>query len=129
VLAGADPALEGMRAGSAKDVRAAMALLAQLIEQDIEEVEGEGARVKDGVARDRMPSVHDPEMRHGRKSKSQRFDGHKGEVVVEVESGVILNAPGVWRRSSRPKRRCGRHGQAQKKRLRRRTRKRRPQRN
>jgi hypothetical protein len=93
VLAGADPALAGMRAGSAEDVQAAMALLAQLIEQDIEEVEGEGAHLKDGVARNRVPSVHDPEMRHGRKSTSQRFDGHKGEIVVEVESGVIFTAP------------------------------------
>lgn len=36
--------------------------------------------------------VHDPEIRHGRKSKKVRFDGHKGEIVVDADSGVILEA-------------------------------------
>ena len=27
-------------------------------------------------------SVHDPEMRHGHKSSSKRFDGHKASVAV-----------------------------------------------
>ena len=33
--------------------------------------------------------MHDPEMRHGRKSKATRFDGHKLGVAVDVESQVI----------------------------------------
>ena len=28
-------------------------------------------------------SVHDPEMRHGHKSSSRRFDGHKAAIVVD----------------------------------------------
>ena len=32
-------------------------------------------------------SVHDPEMRHGRKSRSQRFDGHKAAVAVDPAPG------------------------------------------
>ena len=38
--------------------------------------------LKDGVSKDRIVSVHDTQMRHGRKSKSRRFDGHKAAVAV-----------------------------------------------
>src|SRR5690606_38205823 len=51
-------------------------LLAQDTEPDPDNPQG-GRRIKKGVARDRVPSVSDPEMRHGRKSASKRFDGHK----------------------------------------------------
>jgi hypothetical protein len=50
------------------------------------------ARIKQGVAPDRIISVHDPDMRHGRKSKRTRFDGHKGEIVVDSDGGVIMDA-------------------------------------
>ena len=40
-------------------------------------------RLKQGVSWDRILSVHDPEMCHGRKSSSQRFDGHKAAVAVD----------------------------------------------
>jgi len=36
-----------------------------------------------------MVSVHDPEMRHGRKSATKRFDGHKAAVAVDPESQLI----------------------------------------
>ena len=36
-----------------------------------------GCSIRDGVSRDRMPSVHDPELRHGHKSSRRRFKGHK----------------------------------------------------
>ena len=45
--------------------------------------------LKDGVSRDRMMSVHDPEMRHGHKSSSRRFDGHKAAIVVDTDSQLI----------------------------------------
>jgi hypothetical protein len=41
------------------------------------------------VADDRLLSVHDPEQRHGRKSKSKRFDGHKAAVVVDTDEQLI----------------------------------------
>ena len=44
---------------------------------------------RDGVSRDRMMSVHDPEMRQGRKSSSKRFDGHKAAIVVDTDSQLI----------------------------------------
>ena len=45
--------------------------------------------IRDGVSRDRMMSVHDPEMRHGRKSSRRRFDGHKAAIVVDTDSQLI----------------------------------------
>ncbi len=34
-------------------------------------------------------SVHDPQMRHGHKSSSRRFDGHKAAIVVDTDSQLI----------------------------------------
>ena len=65
-------------------------LLGQLLLQDVErggtgdDADGE-ASLKDGVSKDRMVSVYDPQMRHGHKSKSRRFDGHKAAVVVDTD--------------------------------------------
>ena len=64
-------------------------LLGQLLLQDVERKSGngdvdadadaadDGVSVKDGVSKDRMLSVHDPELRHGHKSSRRRFNGHK----------------------------------------------------
>jgi len=92
LLESADPSTIGMRGAGEKEVREAMRLLEQLVEQDVEVREDGGAQLKQGVAKDRIVSVHDPEMRHGRKSRRVRFDGHKGEIVVDAESGTILDA-------------------------------------
>ena len=43
----------------------------------------QAARAADSPDRDRIVSVHDPEMRYGRKSQSQRVDGHKAAVAVD----------------------------------------------
>ena len=40
-------------------------------------------------------SVHDPEMRHGHKSSSKRFDGHKASVAVDTDSQVITASDNV----------------------------------
>ena len=66
----------------------AAALLERLLLQDIERRE-DGARLKQGVSPDRVVSVHDPEMRHGRKSASKRFEGHKAAVAVDPESQLL----------------------------------------
>ena len=67
---------------------AAAELLGQLLLQDVERT-GDGIGLKDGVSRDRMMSVHDPEMRHGHKSSSRRFDGHKAAIVVDTDTQLI----------------------------------------
>ena len=73
--------------GREQVVRAAE-LLKQLIGQDVERHEG-AVSLRQGVAHDRVISVHDPEMRHGRKSSSTRFDGHKAAIAVDAESQLI----------------------------------------
>lgn len=37
-----------------------------------------------------MVSHSDPEMRHGRKSASRRFDGHKLDVITDEDSELVL---------------------------------------
>ena len=41
------------------------------------------------MSRDRTMSVHDPKMRHGHKSSSRRFDGHKAAIVVDTGTQLI----------------------------------------
>ena len=69
--------------GERQQIVAAAELLGQLLLQDVERTD-DGVNLKDGVSRDRMMSVHDPEMRHGHKSSSKRFDGHKAAIVVDT---------------------------------------------
>ena len=69
-------------------------LLGQLLLQDIERKSGDGdgddgVNLKGGVSKDRMMSVHDPEMRHGDKSSRRRFDGHKAAIVVNTDTQLI----------------------------------------
>lgn len=72
-------------------VHEATGLLTQLLMQDIER-QADGSRLKQGVSPDRVVSVHDPEMRHGRKSARRRFDGHKAAIAVDPESQLIMAA-------------------------------------
>jgi hypothetical protein len=97
IVADADRLLEEVRqvrgrleAGSAEDgqLEAAAGLLSRVLQQDVERRD-DGPALKEGVARDRMPSVHDPEMRHGRKSQAKRFDGHKAQVAVDTETQLV----------------------------------------
>jgi hypothetical protein len=73
-------------------IRQAAALLCQLLVQDIDGLDSDEPHLKEGVSKDRMPSATDPEMRHGRKSKSSRFDGHKAALAVDAATGLITDA-------------------------------------
>jgi hypothetical protein len=53
--------------------------------------EGLHARIREGTAPDRMPSITDPEQRHGRKSRSHRFTGHKALIAVDLDSQIIID--------------------------------------
>ena len=67
-------------------------LLGQLLLQDIERKScdgDDGVSLKSGVSKNRMVSVHDPEMRHGHKSSRRRFDGHKAAIVVDTDTQLI----------------------------------------
>ncbi len=90
---------EGAKKGlAADDVRGeqlhrANEILRQVLLQDVEskpdDDEGGGKRLRQGSNGERICSVHDPEMRHGRKSASTRFDGHKAQVVADVATGLV----------------------------------------
>jgi hypothetical protein len=64
--------------------------VAQVHAQDIEETKGGRAQLRQGVAPDRRISIEDAEMRHGRKSKSKRFDGYKEHVAADLDTDLIL---------------------------------------
>ena len=75
---------------------AAAKLLGQLLLQSLPPARSgdvartdDGIGLKDGVSKDRMVSVHDPEMRHGRQSSRRRFDGHKASIVVDTDTQLI----------------------------------------
>jgi hypothetical protein len=66
-------------------------MLAQLIHQDLEpDPDGGGMKIREGVAPDRRVSVEDREMRHGRKSKTKRFNGYKRHIATDLDSDLIL---------------------------------------
>ncbi|MEM9692080.1 MAG: IS1182 family transposase [Myxococcota bacterium] len=58
-------------------------------EQDLEVTDGQ-TRIRQGVAPDRRISVEDAEMRHGRKSRSKRFDGYKEHIARDLDVPVIV---------------------------------------
>ena len=107
IVADADRVLELAREAQARlpedsvqrqSIVGASELLGQLLLQDIERKSGDGdadanaddgVSVRDGVSKDRMLSVHDPEMRHGHKSSRRRFDGHKAAILVDTDSQLI----------------------------------------
>ena len=46
-------------------------------------------RLRRGVARERLVSVEDPQMRHGRKSRSHRFSGYKRHVLKDLDTALV----------------------------------------
>ena len=65
--------------------------LVQIRTQDLEpDPHRGGARIRDGVAADRRVSIADQDMRHGRKSKSKRFNGFKRHIAADADRGLIL---------------------------------------
>jgi len=77
-------------------------LLEQVIRQDVKRPDGSGGQdgnsgdqgelpdILQGVEKERMPSVTDPDMRHGRKSSGATYNGHKAHVAV-TQSGVVTD--------------------------------------
>jgi len=64
-------------------------LLRRVVRQDVED-DGEGGhQIRKGVAKDRVVSTVDPEMRHGHKSSSGRWDGYKKHLSVEPNTELI----------------------------------------
>ncbi len=72
------------------DVRSTAWLLAKILGDDVTTDEHGDPQIGKGVAQDRIVSMTDPEMRHGRKSAAKRFDGHKVQVASDQESELLL---------------------------------------
>jgi hypothetical protein len=73
-------------------VRTAHDLLRELIGQDFD-IDHDGVpRLHRGTRSDRIISTVDSEMRHGRKSASQRFDGYKLSASVTNSSDPLITA-------------------------------------
>ncbi|MEW5920562.1 MAG: transposase [Bacillota bacterium] len=64
-------------------------LLSVIAVQDIVYQADGKVTLKQGFAKDRIISTTDPEMRHGRKSSSRRFDGYKTNTAMDRESEFI----------------------------------------
>jgi Transposase DDE domain/Transposase domain (DUF772) len=91
LLKQARTARSGLEPGSAAEATLveAAGLLSRVLVQDVER-RSDGPALKQGVAKDRLLSVHDPEMRHGRKRASTRFDGHKAAVAVDTDEPLMV---------------------------------------
>jgi len=50
---------------------------------------GREVKIRRGVARDRVVSAGDPEMRHGHKSRKRTWDGYKAHVTVSADSEFV----------------------------------------
>lgn len=67
-------------------------LLRELIGQDFD-VDSDGVpKLHRGTRKGRILSVHDPEMRHGRKSRHQRFDGYKLHTAATNTERPLITA-------------------------------------
>lgn len=69
-----------------------VATLRQIIGQDLEpDPDGSGRmRIRHGVAEDRRVSIEDKDMRHGRKTKSKRFNGYKRHLAIDLDTLLVL---------------------------------------
>ena len=64
--------------------------LRRLQEQNLEVTASGDTQMRQGVAADRQISIEDTEMRAGRKSKSQLFNGFKEHVAVDLDTTLVL---------------------------------------
>jgi hypothetical protein len=71
----------------------ALADLRQIMTQDLEpDPSGGGRRLRHGTVRNRLPSLGDRDMRHGRKSKAYPFTGYKRHVLTLLGSKLVGDA-------------------------------------
>jgi transposase len=92
LVADAEAALElALEQCDNAEVRSIGWLLTKILGDDVVRNEQGTPQIGDGTASDRIVSLTDPQMRHGRKSKSQRFDGFKSLTVTDQSSELVLD--------------------------------------
>src|SRR5919197_1617791 len=100
VVLGAVEAVErwlasGPRGGEDPRVAGYLAVAAPVRAQDVETGPEGPPRLRTGVAPARRIAVEDPAMRHGRKSRRQRFDGYKRHAVRDLDRGLVRAVGGT----------------------------------
>ncbi len=85
---GALDAVEAYGGGVPAQAKAGVDAARQVESQDVEVDDGV-PQLRREVAKDRRISIEDPEMRHGRKSKSRLFDGYKRHVLRDLDSQLV----------------------------------------
>jgi len=70
-------------------------LLTKILGDDLVTDEEGNPQIGEGTAPDRIISMTDTQMRHGRKSAARRFDGFKANVSTELSSELILDIADV----------------------------------
>lgn len=71
-------------------VKGHLATLERIKAQNLAEPINDDVEIAEGVARDRQVSIEDPQMRHGRKTKSKRFNGYKRHIGTDLDTSLIL---------------------------------------
>ncbi len=66
-----------------------LATAQQVLDQDVTIPTHGPPTLRLGVARDRRISVHEAAMRHGRKHRTQRVDGYKRHVLLDLDSQLV----------------------------------------
>lgn len=67
-----------------------VAAVAQIEAQDLEQTPQGQVQIRSGVAQDRRISIEDEQMRHGRKTKTKRFNGYKEHIATDLDTDLIL---------------------------------------
>jgi hypothetical protein len=84
-----DAWLEREQLAMEEPLRPYIQAIAEVREQNLDSTE-QGVRMRQGIAEDRRISIEDAEMRHGRKSKTKRFDGYKEHIAADLDTDLIL---------------------------------------
>ncbi len=74
---------------TAIDAQKSLADAREIEVQDIEKRADGSPKLCQGVARNRRIAIEDPDMKHGRKSRSKRFDRYKRHILKDLDSGMV----------------------------------------
>lgn len=103
VLEAVETWLEDQQLSVADNIEHNLKVARQVESHDVEVTANGTPQLRRGVAKDRRVSVEDSTMRHGRKSRNQRFDGYKRHVLADLDIGVVgavgltpANVPEAW---------------------------------
>jgi hypothetical protein len=80
--------------GTDPGVVAGLQAARQVRDQDVVVGADGAATIRQGVAKDRRIAIEDPQMRHGRKTKSVRIDGYKRHVLTSAPASASWTSTG-----------------------------------